>query len=122
MKLPSIRLSRFWPFLVLCAVGILFFWPVRGYYVALPAPDSAPFFPAAHRLRLVEQFLAGKLPLSPHHLFSLLLPPLIHHDLIYLIDTLLIAAGLAYLLRRRGCHPCHLVWRRHLGLATTPSR
>lgn len=102
MKLPSIRLSRFWPFLVLCAVGILLFWPVRGYYVALPAPDSAPFFPAAHRLRLVEQFLAGKLPLSPHHLFSLLLPPLIHHDLIYLIDTLLIAAGLAYLLRRRG--------------------
>ena len=102
MKLPAIRLSRLWPFLVWCVVGVILFWPVRGYYVALPAPDSPPFFPAAYRLRYVEQFLAGNTALSPHHLFSLLLPPLIHHDLIYLIDTLLIAAGVAYLLRGRG--------------------
>ena len=93
MKLPAIRLSRLWPFLVWCAVGVILFWPVRGYYVALPAPDSPPFFPAAYRLRYVEQFLAGNTALSPHHLFSLLLPPLVHHDLIYLVDTLLIAAG-----------------------------
>ena len=109
MKLPAIRLSRLWPFLVWCAVGVILFWPVRGYYVALPAPDSAPFFPAAHRLRYIEQFLAGNTALSPHHLFSLLLPPLVHHDLIYLIDTLLIASGVAYLLRGRGM-PSTAAW------------
>ena len=105
MKLPAIRLSRLWPCLVWCAVGVILFWPVRGYYVALPAPDSAPFFPAAHRLRYIEQFLAGNTALSPHHLFSLLLPPLVHHDLIYLLDTLLIAAGCAYFLRGRDLPP-----------------
>ena len=109
MKLPAIRLSRLWPFLVWCAVGVILFWPVRGYYVALPAPDSAPFFPAAYRLRYIEQFLAGNTALSPHHLFSLLLPPLVHHDLIYLIDTLLIASGVAYLLRGRGM-PSAAAW------------
>ena len=109
MKLPAIRLSRLWPFLVWCVVGVILFWPVRGYYVALPAPDSPPFFPAAYRLRYVEQFLAGNTALSPHHLFSLLLPPLVHHDLIYLVDTLLIAAGVAYLLRGRGM-PSAAAW------------
>ncbi len=99
------HLSRAWPLLVWIAVGLILFVPVLGYYQALPSPDSPPFFPAGYRLRAIEQILAGLVVLSPHDLFNLLLPPLVHNDLIYLVDTLLIAAGCAYLLRGRGLPP-----------------
>lgn len=105
MKRISRILARSWPLLVWIGVALILFWPVRGYYVVLPSPDSAPFFPAAYRLRLLDQMLVGAIAISPHHLFSLLLPPLIHHDLIYLLDTLLIAAGCAYFLRGRDLPP-----------------
>jgi hypothetical protein len=102
MQLPAHRFSRVWPFLVWAAVGLILFWPVLPYYLVLPSPDSAPFYPAAFRLRHLDLLLSGDHAVAPHDLLTLLLPPLVMHDMTYLIDTLLIAAGCAYLLRGRG--------------------
>ena len=98
-------LIRNWPLFVWLAVGVVLFWPVRGYYVALPSPDSAPFFPAGHRLRLLEQILAGTTVVTPHHLLSLIFPPLPLNDFFYLLDTMLVAVGCAWFLRGRDVPP-----------------
>ncbi len=105
MKLLSRHFARHWPLLLWVVVATILFWPVRGYYVALPSPDSAPFFPAGHRLRLLEQLLAGATAISPHHLLSLIVPPLPLNDLFYYLDTLLIAIGTAWFLRGRDLPP-----------------
>ncbi len=99
MHLKNISWSRIWPPLFWSLVVLVLFVPVLPYYAVLPSPDSAPFYFQNARLRFLDTLLQGGVSLAPHDLVRVLLPPLLYHDLSYLIDTLLVALGMFFFLR-----------------------
>ena len=102
-------LGNAWPFLLCAIVGFAIFEPVRLASIAQLAPDSMPYFRVPFGMRQVEDVLAngGSAPLSL--LYWLAFPPLVAHELTYLVDSLLVAIAGALYLRGRRVRPV-LAW------------
>ncbi len=101
--------SCVWPALPWVGAALFLFWPVLPLYWVLPSPDSAPLYPNAFGSRQLDLILKTGGIFSPHDLLWIHLPSLVCHDLTYLVDTLAIAAGGAYLLRGRNV-PYSAAW------------
>jgi hypothetical protein len=105
MKPPPSRLhpsQALLPALACVAIALVVFWPVLPVFQAQFAPDSMPYFGPHHGLRQIEDVLFRGDSIPPSILYWLALPPLVAHELTYLVDTLLmVAAGALYLLGRR---------------------
>ncbi len=107
-KLKGIAFAS-WPFLLVALIGVAILAPVLGTMTAQIAPDSMPYFRSFFPFRQLEDVLAngGSAPLSL--LYWFILPPLVAHELTYLIDSLLVATAAALYLRGRKVSPS-LAW------------
>ncbi len=74
-------------------------WPERW---VLMSPDSAPLYPEAFKHTLFNGWINHQMqPMSHDALLALLLPPLLYHDLSYMVSAALIAWAVALYLRQR---------------------
>ena len=109
MKKAKYLLLVAWPFLLVALVGIAIFAPVLGVMSAQIAPDSMPYFSTAQFMRQVEIQLGNGGSAPPSLLYWLVFPPLVAHEMTYLIDSLLVATAAALYLRTRKVAPS-LAW------------
>lgn len=93
----------------------LVFAPVWPKFMALPSPDSGPYFPFACRIGVLESFLTGT-AFTPQKLYWLIFPPLYAHELTYVMDSFLLALAGVYYLRSQRVHPL-AAWCGGLALA-----
>ena len=80
------------------------FFQALPEYAALASPDSGPFFPVTHRCELLENLLDGS-AFAPQMLYWFLFPPLVAHELTYVIDSFVLALAGVYYLTGRRVHP-----------------
>ena len=80
------------------------FFQALPEYAALASPDSGPFFPATYRCGLLERLLDGA-AFAPQVLYWFVFPPLVAHELTYVIDTLVLTLAGVYYLTGRRVHP-----------------
>lgn len=83
---------------VWAALAIMVFAPAAGIYTCFPSPDSMPRFHHS-TLAAINDFLAGTHSLAPHDLLRFIFGEIVLADFTYLLDTLLIMAGMALFLR-----------------------
>ena len=70
----------------------------------LVAPDAMPFFAYPWRTLKLGEWLSGG-TFTPHHLYGILLHPLVAHELTFIIDSLVLALAGVYYLRSQRVHP-----------------
>jgi len=80
---------------------------------SLYSPDGAPFYRPDHRIWTLLSFWGrwqghsvgmglGGLPFHPSRLLELILPPLVYHQAVYVVDIILVCLAGVYYLRGRG--------------------
>ena len=91
-------------FLTLLGGLLIAFFSVLSKDAALVSPDAMPYFVYPYKTSIVEGLLTGGM-FTPHVLYWLLLDPLYAHELMYMIDTVVLALGGVYYLSGRRVHP-----------------
>lgn len=103
------------PLLLLCLVTVAVFWvPLVSDHVLYSA-DYAPYYSKDHGVRVLQGLWgswdengvgvggSGR-AFHPSKVLAMLLPPLVYHVAVYIIDTLLVFLAALYFLRGRGLH------------------
>lgn len=80
------------------------FFQALPEYAALASPDSGPYFPVTYRCGLLDRLFDGS-TFAPQMLYWFVFPPLVAHELTYVIDTLMLTLAGVYYLTGRRVHP-----------------